>query len=111
MAVKCRVRTPAVVKGQVPLDPSLGRRDGVVRMQIDLFVLDRLPQPLDEHVVAPRTAPVHADADLMLLQNLDEARGRKLRSLVGVEDLRCPVPGDRLLERLDAKISRYAVRD
>jgi hypothetical protein len=30
-------------------------------MQVDLFGLDRLPQPLDEHVVAPGAAPVHAD--------------------------------------------------
>jgi hypothetical protein len=66
---------------------------------------------VEVNVVAPGAAPVQADADPVLLQNLDEARGRKLRSLVGVEDLRCPVPGDCLLERLDEKIRRQAVRD
>jgi hypothetical protein len=59
------VRTPAVVEGEVQSDPGLGFRHGVVGMQIDLFVLDRLPQPLDEHVVAPGTASVHADLDFV----------------------------------------------
>jgi hypothetical protein len=54
-------------------------------MQIDLFVLDRLPQSLDEHVVAPGAAPVHADLDSVPLQDLDEARGSELRSLLHSE--------------------------
>ena len=51
--------------------------------------LDRLPQPFDEHVIAPRTASIHADADFVSLQDIDEAGCGKLRALVGVEDLRC----------------------
>jgi hypothetical protein len=74
LSVKRRVWSPAVVKRKVPLDPGLGRSHGVVGMQIDLFVLDRLPQPFDEDVVAPRIAPVHADADFVPLQYIDEAR-------------------------------------
>src|SRR5882762_1859920 len=77
-------------------------------MQIDLFVLDRLPQPLDEHIVAPRTASIHADADFVSLKNIDEARRGKLRALVGVEDLRRSVAADRFLKRLDAEVRRHA---
>jgi hypothetical protein len=61
-------------------------------VQIDLFVLDRLPQPLDEHVVAPGAAAIHADANFVSLQHIDEARGGKLRSLVG-GDMGLHAPG------------------
>jgi len=80
-------------------------------MQIDLFVFDRLPQPLDEDVVAPRTASIHADADFVSLQHIDEACGGKLRALVGVEDLRRTVAADGFLERFDAEVRRHAVGD
>jgi hypothetical protein len=33
--------------------------DRLVRFQIDLFVLDAAPHPLDEHVVALRSLAVH----------------------------------------------------
>jgi hypothetical protein len=36
-------------------------------MEINLFVLDRLPDPLDEYVVAPAVLAVHADGDPFLL--------------------------------------------
>ena len=53
-------------------------------MQIDFFVPDRFPQSLDEHIVAPRTASIHPDADFVSLQHIDEGncciRGQKLRS-------------------------------
>ena len=92
-------------------DAGFGGGDGVIGMQIHLFILDRLPHPLDEDIVAPGAAPVHADADLMLLKDCDEARRGKLRALVGVEDLRRTVPADRFLERLDAEIRRHAIGD
>lgn len=42
-------------------------------MQIDLFVLDRAPQPLHEDVVAP----AHADSDLVTIEHRDEVcRGK-----------------------------------
>lgn len=71
-------------------------------MQVDLFVFHGFLQPLDEHVVAPGAAAVHADTDFIALQNIDEARRGKLRALVGVEDFGRSVPSDRLLEGLNA---------
>ena len=64
ISVKRRVRAPDAVEGKVISDASLGGRHRVVGMQLELFVLDRLPQPLDEHAVAPGAAPVHADLNL-----------------------------------------------
>ena len=36
---------------------------GFVGMQVDLFVIDRAPQPFDKYVVAPAPLAVHRDAD------------------------------------------------
>jgi hypothetical protein len=47
-AVKRGVRLATVVECNLAGDPSFGRSHGVVGVQIVLFVLDRLPQSLDE---------------------------------------------------------------
>lgn len=88
------MRTAAVEEDHVAADTGLGLGHRLVGMQIDLLVLDRLPQPFHEHVVAASAAPVHADADPVLLQHLHEAGGGELRALVAVEDFRGPVAGD-----------------
>jgi hypothetical protein len=50
----------------VPMDESIDALSGscaaVVGVQVDLPVFDRAPEALDEDVVAPHTASVHADA-------------------------------------------------
>jgi hypothetical protein len=35
-------------------------------MQVDLFVLEAAPEPLDENVVEDPAAAIHADGNLML---------------------------------------------
>src|ERR1700676_4831173 len=62
-SVKARMRTLAVVEVQIPADRGARLADAVVGPQIDLFVFDRAPEPLDKHVVAPRPLAVHADRD------------------------------------------------
>ena len=47
----------AVVEGQVAADRSPGVGDGIVGAQVDLFILDRSPEPLEEDVVPPRSPP------------------------------------------------------
>lgn len=47
---------------------SLSPADGRVRVQVDVLVLDRLPQPLDKHVVAPAALAVHTDRDPVTLE-------------------------------------------
>ena len=55
---------------------------------IDVFVLDRAPETLDEDVVKGAPAPVPADANTRGFQRTSEGVRRELRALVGVEDLR-----------------------
>ena len=45
-----------IVEGKIASEPRAGLGDVVVRMQIDLLVLDGAPEPLDEDVVTPRAA-------------------------------------------------------
>ena len=75
--------------------------DGVIGVQVNLFVFDRAPQPFDEDVVAPAAATVHADAHLVGLQGCDEPG---LGALVGVKDLRAAKAGQCLLQGIDAKV-------
>src|SRR5207249_7496004 len=71
----------------------LGHR--VVGVQVNVLVLDRLPQPLDKHVVAPAALAIHADADGMALQHADELAAGELAALIGIHDLRHAVFRDR----------------
>ena len=71
--------------------------------EIDLLVLDRPPEPLDEDVVAPGTLAVHADGDAGLVQHAGEVVAGEPRALIGVEDLGPAMAGDGFLQRLDAE--------
>ena len=49
---------------------------------------DRLPQPFDQHVVAPIALAIHADRNGMPLERADELAAGKLAALVGVHERR-----------------------
>ena len=55
------MRAAAIVKVEIPANRGAGVWYAVVSVQIDLLVLYRPPQPLDEHVVPPRALAVYAD--------------------------------------------------
>ena len=60
------------------VDLSAERSSGVrhigVGPQIDLLVFNRPPEPLDEHVILPRAFAVHADGDLVFLEQINGKR-------------------------------------
>ena len=58
--------------------------------QVNLFVLQRTPQPFNEDVVETTAAPVHADRDAARFQLAGEFLAGELRTLVAVEDLGPP---------------------
>ena len=66
-AVKRAMWPAPIVEVDVSANASLGVGHRVVGVQVDLFVLDRLPQSFHEDVVAPRALAVHADRDVVLL--------------------------------------------
>jgi hypothetical protein len=101
----------AVAEAQGATDRGSGLRDVRAGPEVDLLVLHRPPEPLDDIaqrcarsvVVSPGALAVHADRDLGVLQDLDELEAGELRALVGVEDLRPAVAAERLIQGLDAR--------
>ena len=94
---------PPIIEIQIPAEPSAGLCDAGIGVQIHLFVFHRAPEPLDKHVVAPGRLAIHADRDLVLQQQPGEVAAGELAALVGVENFRAAVAGERFLNRLDAK--------
>ena len=76
-------------------------RDAVIGAQVGLLEFDRPPQPLDEDVVTPGAAAIHADGDLSLLRLVGERQQCKLAALIRVEDRRLAIERQRFLHRLD----------
>ena len=57
-----------VVKVQPGVDAGLGFGNSRISMEVDLFVFEAAPQPLDKDVVHAPALVVHADHDAMPLQ-------------------------------------------
>src|SRR3954465_1788128 len=84
------MRSAGVVEAEIPADRGASLGDRVVSSEVDLLVLDRSPEPLDDDVVAPGTLAVHADGDPVPGQHTGEGPAGELAALIGVEDLRPP---------------------
>src|ERR1700745_160919 len=109
-SVKARMRALAVVEVQIPADRGARLADTVVSLEIDLFVFDRAPEPLDKDVVTPRALAVHADRDGGVEPQASEVGAGELTALVGVENLGPSMPGERLLDRLEAELDFHRDR-
>ena len=80
------------------------------RSKIDPLVLHRPPQALNKDIVVVAPAAIHADLDLVLLEDGGEFLRGELAALVAVEDLGFAVFGNGLLECFNAKVCRHRVR-
>src|SRR6185369_14169797 len=81
------MKAPFVVKRD-PLADSGPRLTAIaVAFEIDVLVLERPPQPLDEDIVHPPATPVHRDFDAGALQPAGEGLAGELAALVGIEDV------------------------
>lgn len=73
----------------------------------DALVLNRLPQSLNKHIVAPASLGIHVDGDAAILEQLREF---ETGELAGVEDFEPAAAVNRLLHRLYAEIGRQRIR-
>lgn len=103
-AAKCRVWPNGIVEVEVLADAGAGLGDGRVGVEVHLFVFHRASEALHEHIVAPAAFPVHADGDLLAVEDGGERRARELRTLIAVEDCWPAMAGQRFLQRLDAEL-------
>ena len=81
-----------------------------VAFEVDILMLERAPQSLDEHIVHPTAPAVHRDANAGCRQHAGEGCAGELATLVGVEDLRGAEADERLLERVAAERDVHGVR-
>ena len=95
---------------QVRAQAGLCFGDAVVGLEIHLFVLDALPQSFDEAVIPPATLAVHADPDVVRLQQASEFAAGELTALVGVEDLRATVAVNGFAYGVQTEVGSQGVR-
>src|SRR6187200_2294323 len=76
------MRSAGVVEAEIPADRGAGLGDRGVSSEVDLLVLDRSPEPLDEDVEAPGTLAVHADGDPVPGQRTGEGLAGELAALI-----------------------------
>ena len=63
---------PGVIEGEVIRQACTGVFPAVIGFQIDLLVFHPASEPLDEDVVHPTPAAVHADGDLVVFERTGE---------------------------------------
>ena len=83
---------------------------GAVAPQVDLLVVDRAPEPLDEDVVQGPAAAIHRELHAAGQQGLGKLCRGKLAALIGVEEFRHSVLGNRPLDGVDAAACIDGVR-
>jgi len=86
------MRALAIVK--VEVRPQISQRVWriAVILDIDVFVFDGSPQPLDENIVQRAAAAIHADQDILGFQSTGESVAGELSSLIAVEDFGMAMP-------------------
>jgi hypothetical protein len=80
----------AIIKAEVAADPSAGLGHRRVGVEVDLLIFHRAPEALHKHIVAPAALAVHADRNLLALEDAGEVDAGELAALIGVEDFRFP---------------------
>src|ERR1700686_1254367 len=75
---------------------------------VDQLVLERAPQPFDEHVVERAPAAIHADRDSTLFERSQEVRRGELRARIGVPDFGLS-EAERSVERGEAEARLHGV--
>ncbi len=74
-------------------------------MQIHSLVFHRFPQALDEHIIPPGSAPVHAEVTPPILDGLHELMRGELTALTGIHNLRFAMVVECLLQHIDCMAS------
>lgn len=80
-------------------------------MQVNEFVFQCSPQPLDEDVVEESAFPIHRDAHTGSAEPSGPGEGRELAALIRVHDLGRAELVDGLVQRFNAEVGLQGVRD
>ena len=106
------MRTPCVIALEPSRKPESQHGDGGILPQIDFLILQTSPESLDEHVIHPSSAPVHADFHAKPEETIRPLHGGELAALIGVENLRnAPRITQRVFKRLKAQTRFHRIGD
>ena len=100
LAPKRHMSTARVVKLDISSQSRAERGGRFVRIEIDVFVLHAAPPPLYHHIVNPPAFTVHADVNIMSLENAGKRLRCELGPLVRIEALGGAISPQRLFQRL-----------
>ena len=104
------VRALMVVEGDPAPDADPRLRSSFPSVQIDAFILQGPPQPLDEDVVDAAPFAVHRNPSANPFQAVSPDEGRELAALICVHDLGWAELVDRLVQSLHAEVGFQRVR-
>jgi len=78
-------------------------------MQIQAFILDTAPETFTKYIVNGSAASVHADTNVLVLQNAREQWAGELCALVSIEDFWRSIALQCLCKRLPTKRAFHTV--
>lgn len=81
----------SVVELKILCQAQLQPEHVYIPFQVHILVLDAAPEPFHEDVVQRPAAPIHADSDVVRLQDAGESIAGELAALVSVENIRSAV--------------------
>jgi len=88
-----------------PVTQSLAQFGAIVKgPQVNILILKRPPQPLNENIILDSATAIHADGYVVLFQKVSEDSTGELSPLVSVKDLWFSIPAQGLFEGLNAKV-------
>ena len=88
MIVQTLMRSLAVVKGKPLLHLLIQLRRCPGQMQVNGFVFQTSPEPLNENIILASSFSIHTDLHLMTSQYIQKFFAGELAPLIGVKDLR-----------------------
>ena len=71
------MRPELIIEVDVAVKPLLRVTNRLVRVEIDLLILEAPPEALHEHVIPPAAAPIHTDLDALVFQYARELQAGK----------------------------------
>ncbi len=98
------MRPDLIIELDVTVEPLLRVTNRLVRVEIDLLILEAPPEAFHIYVIPPTAAGIHTDLDALVIQQTRELQTGKLTALIGVEDLRMAILRDRLPHRVEAEV-------
>jgi hypothetical protein len=107
--IKALVWPLVIVKMEVGFQSSGKGRQRVVVFDVNVFVFDGPPEPLNEDIIKDASPAIHADLNISGSQFAGKIVGGELNTLVGVENLGLCLP-QRQAQSRQAKSAIQAVK-